>query len=49
MSVFVAIAVLGVLVAAVMELIRRWHRSNCIHHRVEVERLLSIARSDEPH
>jgi MFS family permease len=49
MSVFVAIAVLGVLVATVMELIRRWHRSNCVHHRVEVERLLSIARSDEPH
>jgi MFS transporter, LPLT family, lysophospholipid transporter len=49
MSVFVAIAVLGILVAAVMELIRRWHRSNCVHHRVEVERLLAIARSDEPH
>jgi MFS family permease len=49
MSVFVAIAVLGILVAAVMELIRRWHRRNCVHHRVEVERLLSIARSDEPH
>jgi MFS family permease len=49
MSVFIAIAVLGVLVAAVMELIRRWHRSNCIHHRGEVERLLSIARSDGPH
>ena len=49
MSVFVAIAVLGILVAAVMELIRRWHRSNCVHHRVEIERLLSIARSDEPH
>jgi MFS transporter, LPLT family, lysophospholipid transporter len=49
MSVFVAIAVLGILVAAVMELIRRWHRSNCVHHRVEVERLMAIARSDEPH
>jgi MFS family permease len=49
MSVFVAIAVLGILVAVVMELIRRWHRSNCVHHRVEIERLLSIARSDEPH
>jgi MFS family permease len=49
MSVFIAIAVLGVLVAAVMELIRRWHRNNCVHHRVEVERLLSIARSDGPH
>jgi MFS family permease len=49
MSVFVAITVLGVLVAAVMELIRRWHRSNCVSHHVEVERLLSIARSDESH
>jgi MFS transporter, LPLT family, lysophospholipid transporter len=49
MSVFVAIAVLGVLVAGVMELIRRWHRHNSVHHAIEVERLLVIARSDEPH
>jgi MFS transporter, LPLT family, lysophospholipid transporter len=49
MSVFVAIALLGTLVAVAMELIRRWHRSNCVQHREEVERLLAIARSDEPH
>jgi hypothetical protein len=29
-----------------MELIRRWHRRNCLHHREEVDRLLAIARSD---
>jgi hypothetical protein len=26
--------------------IRGWHRSNCVRHRDEVERLLAIARSD---
>jgi MFS family permease len=49
LSVFVAIGVFGLLVAAVMELIRRWHRSNTIHHRDEVERLLVIARTDGGH
>jgi MFS transporter, LPLT family, lysophospholipid transporter len=49
LSVFVAIAVLGILVAAVMEIIRRWHRHNCTQHREEVERLLVIARSDDAH
>jgi hypothetical protein len=29
-----------------MELIRRWHRRNLVQHRVEVERLLAIARAD---
>ena len=46
LSVFVAIAVLGTLVAAVMELIRRWHQRNLAVHGDEVERLLVIARSD---
>jgi len=46
LSVYVAIAVLGIMVAVVMELIRRWHRSNTVHHRAEVERLLEIARTD---
>ena len=49
LSVFVAIAVLGTMVAVVMEIIRRWHRSNCVQHSAEVERLLTIARSDESH
>jgi hypothetical protein len=46
LSVFVAIAVLGLLVAGVMELIRRWHRRNLVLHKEEVDRLLTIARTD---
>jgi MFS transporter, LPLT family, lysophospholipid transporter len=45
-SAFVAIAVFGLLVAATMELIRRWHRHNTVQHREEVERLLALARTD---
>ena len=46
LSAFTAITLFGLLVAGVMELIRRWHARNCVEHRVEVERLLAIARSD---
>jgi MFS transporter, LPLT family, lysophospholipid transporter len=46
LSAFGAIVVFGLLVAVIMELIRRWHASNAIKHRDEVERLLEIARSD---
>ncbi len=46
LSVFVAIAVLGTLVAGVMELIRRWHARNLVQHSAEVQRLLDIARTD---
>ena len=46
LSVFVAIAVLGTMVATVMELIRRWHQRNLVQHHEEVERLLAIARTD---
>ncbi len=46
LSAFVAIAVFGLVVAGTMELIRRWHRSNLVKHREEVDRLLEIARSD---
>ena len=48
LSAFGAITIFGVVVAGVMELIRRWNRHNCVQHRDEVERLLAIARSD-PH
>jgi MFS family permease len=48
LSAFIAIAIFGLGVAAVMWLIRGWHQRNCIDHRDEVERLLAIARSD-PH
>jgi MFS family permease len=46
LSAFTAIAIFGVVVAGVMALIGRWHGSNCVHHRDEVERLLAIARLD---
>ncbi|MBK9361644.1 MAG: lysophospholipid transporter LplT [Rubrivivax sp.] len=49
LSAFGAITVFGLLVAATMELIRRWHRRNTVKHRDEVERLLAIARSDGGH
>jgi MFS transporter, LPLT family, lysophospholipid transporter len=48
MSAFGAITIFGIVVAGTMELIRRWHASNTVRHRDEVERLLAIARSD-PH
>jgi LPLT family lysophospholipid transporter-like MFS transporter len=48
LSAFGAITIFGLVVAGVMELIRRWHRHNTLQHRDEVERLLAIARSD-PH
>ena len=47
-SAFGAITLFGLVVAGTMELIRRWHQSNTVRHRDEVERLLAIARSD-PH
>jgi LPLT family lysophospholipid transporter-like MFS transporter len=46
LSAFTAIAVFGLSVAGIMELIRRWHARNCVQHRDEVERLLGIARTD---
>ncbi|MDE2397354.1 MAG: lysophospholipid transporter LplT [Burkholderiales bacterium] len=47
LSAFGAIAIFGLVVAAIMELIRRWHRRNCVVYRDEVEHLLMIARSDD--
>ena len=46
---FVAIAGFGTLVASIMWVIGRWHRSNTIHHKAEVDRLLELARSDTMH
>ena len=48
LSAFVSIAVFGVAVTATMAWIGRWHRSNAVRHRDEVEWLLAIARSDHP-
>jgi MFS family permease len=47
LSAFGAITIFGVVVAGTMWLIGRWHASNCIEHRDEIERLLAIARSDK--
>ncbi|MCZ8109733.1 MAG: lysophospholipid transporter LplT [Betaproteobacteria bacterium] len=49
MSAFGAIIVFGVMVAVVMEIIRRWHRHNTVQHADEVGRLLEIARTDRHH
>jgi len=46
MSVFTSIAIFGVFVALTSLLIFRWHRSNLVKHRDEVEALLAIARTD---
>ena len=46
LSAFTAIAIFGTLVAGSMWLIRRWHQRNCAQHRVEVDHLLALARSD---
>ena len=48
LSAFGAITIFGLVVAGTMELIRRWHNRNAVQHREEVERLLTIARSDHP-
>ena len=47
LSAFTCITILGLLVASTMEVIRRWHISNTVLHRDEIERLLAIARSDK--
>jgi len=46
LSAFTAITLFGLVVAGIMEVIRRWHARNLLRHRAEVERLLAIARSD---
>jgi MFS family permease len=49
LSAFGAITAFGLVVAGLMWLIKRWHDSNCVKHRDEVEHLLTIARSDTHH
>jgi len=46
LSAFSAITIFGLVVAGIMEVIRRWHARNMLQHRDELERLLAIARSD---
>jgi hypothetical protein len=47
MSAFGAITAFGLGVAFVMWLILRWHATNCVRHREELEHLLALARSDK--
>lgn len=49
LSSFGAITVFGLLVAGVMYLIKRWHASNLVYHKVAVEQQLEVARSDNLH
>jgi MFS family permease len=49
MSSFGAITAFGIVVAGFMWLIQRWHKSNCIHHKEQVEHLMQMARSDDTH
>jgi len=49
MSAFGAITIFGLVVAGFMYVIQRWHKSNCIKHKEQVEHLLSIARTDTTH
>ncbi len=49
LSAFAAITSFGVLVAGFMWLIRRWHQSNCIKYKDQVDNLLRLARSDKSH
>jgi MFS transporter, LPLT family, lysophospholipid transporter len=49
LSAYLAITLFGLIVAAVMWLIKRWHASNEIKHREELDRLLAIARNDNLH
>ena len=47
LSVFITIAILGVIVALAMWAIQRRHAANCVLHPDEIARLLQIARSDK--
>ncbi len=49
LSAFGAITGFGVVVAGNMWLIQRWHKRNTIKHKVQVDHLMSIARSDKSH
>ena len=49
LSAFGAITAFGIVVAGFMWVIQRWHQSNLVHHKEEVEDLLRIARSDKSH
>jgi LPLT family lysophospholipid transporter-like MFS transporter len=47
LSAFAAITAFGLVVAGTMWVIGRWHASNCVRHKDEVDHLLALARSDK--
>jgi hypothetical protein len=47
LSAFTAIALFGLVVAGTMGVIYRWHKSNRVKYREELDHLLAIARSDK--
>jgi LPLT family lysophospholipid transporter-like MFS transporter len=49
LSAFGAITAFGIVVAGFMWVIQRWHKSNCIKHKEQLDHLLAIARSDNSH
>ena len=49
MSAFGAITAFGIVVAGFMWLIQRWHQSNTVKYKVQLDHLLAIARSDKSH
>lgn len=49
LSAFGAITVFGLTVAGFMWLIQRWHKSNSIKYKDQLDHLLSIARNDNSH
>ena len=49
LSAFGAITAFGLIVAGVMWLIQRWHASNLVKHKDEVDHLLEVARHDNLH
>jgi LPLT family lysophospholipid transporter-like MFS transporter len=49
LSAFGAITAFGLVVTICMWLIMRWHQSNCVKHREEIEHLLVVARHDNMH
>jgi hypothetical protein len=49
LTAFGAITAFGLVVAGIMLLIHRWHRSNCVKYPDELEHLLRVARHDTVH
>jgi MFS family permease len=47
LSAFAAITVFGLVVAGAMWVIGRWHSTNCVRFKDEVDHLLALARSDK--